>query len=494
MSRDRPVPLENNEDTRTWREVVKAEQEGFSTRTYISKANETEINSIFTKSYPAESDFTDETKDFSDPWYNLTQSFFEYSDGKLFWAKEIGVPFVFLDEYLETVGKLVKHGDVYKLDVKADPGAILEHFLNPPRSLARYIASSIAEEASAWSVSAASRGGNDDKSETVRADVWSDAWLDNCSNKRLGQALQRDVGTFKLVSNGYASRKVDWGHFLDVAGPESKLNFVNTECGANYKGDSGTDRKLYGLSVQYGTGKKFVAEALIQLATDHPGGEFQAVYTQEQARNKWLAMHGDVWLLEEIWFASDPTYKRTAVKKKSPESNECKKRKASGESKDFQKAPAPVAGAPNEETTKRPTATDISRDMVSYIEALENVQTTPEVDDLAEHLIARADLSAKDIAKFLQVYADTQSEKAANLVSASSSSASHHPYSRSDLLEDILVAAVRKCKGVMNTRDSDHVDLFQFLAEKLMARGNPAAYNKEAWLALKKRLMETSYY
>ena len=46
----------------------------------------------------------------------------------------------------------------------------------------------------------------------------------------------------------------------------------------------------------------------------------------------------------------------------------------------------------------------------------------------------------------------------------------------------------------MNTDKPEEKKLFQFLAEKLMARGNPAAYSPAAWQTFKQQLQETAFF
>ena len=57
-----------------------------------------------------------------------------------------------------------------------------------------------------------------------------------------------------------------------------------------------------------------------------------------------------------------------------------------------------------------------------------------------------------------------------------------------------LVSVVRKERGVMSEKKPEDVELFQFLAQMLMARGNTVSYSSDDWIKLKTRLQEDAYF
>ena len=112
---------------------------------------------------------------------------------------------------------------------------------------------------------------------------------------------------------------------------------------------------------------------------------------------------------------------------------------------------------------------------------------------IAKHLTEEADSDPEEIAKFLQAYADLMVRK-----SAQTSSAGAMPpialSGRADLIEDTLVATLRKIKGVLSIDKKEDIELFQFLAGMLTSRGNSAALSKDEWKELKERLTQTAFF
>ena len=99
----------------------------------------------------------------------------------------------------------------------------------------------------------------------------------------------------------------------------------------------------------------------------------------------------------------------------------------------------------------------------------------------------------EELAKFLHVFASTMAQNIA-ISGAASSSQPQQAVPRNDLLEDTLVAALRKWKGVMSAAKSEDVELLQFLAHLLTARGNTGAYTSDEWILLKKRLTAPAFF
>jgi len=243
-----PVPFTNEDEVRSWRDEVKMRFPKFSTGNYVSKAQETEINRIFPKTVPDDANYIDTNKEFTDPVFLLSESYYKYSQTGRFWVNETRIPFLILDEYLETLKKLVTQGDVCVLDLANNSAAMEDHFLPPNISLCASIARKLSETADKKPVSSGSRGGKDGNSEEKREDVWSPAWIDNCSNLRLGAMIGKDVATFKLVENGSVSRKEDWEHFLAVVGPKAEMKWSNEKSCSDYEGSKSVYRKTYGVS------------------------------------------------------------------------------------------------------------------------------------------------------------------------------------------------------------------------------------------------------
>ena len=131
--------------------------------------------------------------------------------------------------------------------------------------------------------------------------------------------------------------------------------------------------------------------------------------------------------------------------------------------------------------------------MVQYIESQDGVTPSENAVTLAEHLTAEGTADTEKVAKFLHVFASTMARNVA-IPGAASSLEPRQQFDRSDLLEDTLVATVRKWKGVMSAANSEDVELFQFLAQLLMARGNTAAYTADDWNMLKERLTEAAFF
>ena len=135
--------------------------------------------------------------------------------------------------------------------------------------------------------------------------------------------------------------------------------------------------------------------------------------------------------------------------------------------------------------------------MVEYIDGMGGVTPDQVAIDLAGHLTSSGTADPEEVAKFLHVYAEEMMRIAvgnarptavAVPVEAAVASA------RADLLEDTLVSVIRQERGVMSTNKPEELKLFQFLAEKLMARGNPAAYTTDAWQAFKDQLQQPAYW
>ena len=495
-----PVPWLANDNARDWRDMVKAGRAAFSSNTYANKSKEIEISEEFTKCDLRGVEDEDD-RDTSNLVYGLTQTFFDFSDNKPFWEGEHRIPFVISKGLRETIEGMVRFGDVSTLDVKKFGTKYAEHFLNDDQSLSTYMQKLTTEEEPP---KPGSRGGSGrssaGNSSNVEETPWTAEWIKTCSNKRLGQELVKDIATFKLPSNGLESQQTDWGHFLEVVGPDSKLKWVDTSIKDGWNGDSKSNRKQFGLSVLYGTSKKAVSEALVMLATRGHGDAFPPVFTPSKARDKWKLMHGELSVLENTWVAVDPTYKRTLVKPEQSPKKAGGKRKAGqiaeGSSSVSMSLPR-TASITALETRIQTTTLSLCDDMVEFIDAQSGVTPDQVARDLAAHLTSSGTTDTEEVAKFMHVYAEEMmriavgnARPAASAVPASASVAD----ARADLLEDTLVSVIRQERGVMNTDEPEEKKLFQFLAEKLMARGNPAAYSPAAWQAFKQQLQEIAFF
>ena len=135
--------------------------------------------------------------------------------------------------------------------------------------------------------------------------------------------------------------------------------------------------------------------------------------------------------------------------------------------------------------------------MVEFINGQSGVTPDQVAMDLAAHLTSSGTIDPEEVAKFLHVYAEEMMRVASGNASPAASAvpvATSVPEARADLLEDTLVSVIRQERGVMNTDKPEEKKLFQFLAEKLMARGNPAAYSPAAWQTFKQQLQETAFF
>ena len=102
-----PVPWLANDNTRDWRDMVKAGRAAFSSNTYASKSKETEISDEFTKCDERGVEDEDD-RDTSNLVYGLTQTFFDFSDNKPFWEGEHHIPFVISKGFRETLEGMVR--------------------------------------------------------------------------------------------------------------------------------------------------------------------------------------------------------------------------------------------------------------------------------------------------------------------------------------------------------------------------------------------------
>ena len=487
-----PVPWNASETTQDWRLSVKDVQPSFSTNTYTGKGSETAIAAIFTKCDARGEEELDELGP-TNLWYDLTQSFFTYSDSEAFWAEERGIPFLVHEIFRETLETMVRFGDVSTLDVKKYGSEIIDHFLNEAQSMSLFMQLKTNAEEPKKPVSTAGSGKSPGNSSNADKALWSPEWMAECSNKRLGQELLKDIATFKLVENGLESRRRDWSHFLAVVGPSSKLEWDCMAPSAGWKGDSKENRVEFGLSVAFGTSQKAVSEALVLLATKGHGEEFPPVYTQDTARAKWKSMHGDLKTLETTWIAVDPTYKKTFVKSEAPPPPKKQGKRKAAQIAGVSTASPRVPSNPALETRIQSSILALQDDMVEYINGMDDVKPDQVAIDLAGHLTSTGTADPEEVAKFLHVYAEEMMRKAkptavAVPVNAAVASA------RADLLEDTLVAVIRQERGVMNSNKPEELKLFQFLAEKLMARGNPAVYTPEEWKAFKDQLQKPAFW
>ena len=473
--------------------MLKEHDDSFSTAVYLGKAAEKEILPFFDRKFTFEGDPLLKSSMPNDISYDLTQSFFDYTNENEFWKQEEKIPFLLQSDFDGMCAKMVLAGDVDSLDIMKDTTLIKEHFLNKAQSWCGYMALVVDQYVLTLDVPDLKGSKGAGNESTTRYPPWSDTWLETCSNKSLGLALQKIIATFKHLENDVASRQEDWNKFLLVAGPKSTLEWSSKTAKEGWLGDNEVQRVQHGLGVGYGTAKKFVAEAMVLLASEDNGKEFPAVYSQPELRKRWEEMHGDLKVLEDVWLAVDPTYKRTQAPKPQGETSRKRKEPGSQVKTPVSETAPPASSFPLVESAFIATPDDVMTDIVSYIDALDGVQPSDAATAIANHLTEEADSDPEEIAKFLQAYADLMVRK-----SAQTSSAGAMPpialSGRADLIEDTLVATLRKIKGTLSIDKKEDIELFQFLAGMLTSRGNSAALSKDEWKELKERLTQTAFF
>ena len=491
-----PWAMQNDDNLEGWRRVVKKNNNTFSTRFYVEQADETTIADCFEKNLSCTDDDDPHNRQPTDIIVDLTQSFFDYTDLSPFWETERKIPFLVWSDFSGMCEKMVSSGDVIKLDLINGVQQVVTRFTNESESWNKYRSDLVLllEADAKGSTSKSARGG--ESGRKTRFEPWTDEWLKTCSNKSLGNALKAIIATFKFVDNEMADRKEDWRKILLVVGRKSTLAWTNTTCADGWDGDNSDQRKKWGLSVLVGTATKAVAEAMVLTAITTHGDNFPAQYTPDELRAQWKAMHGELSALENVWILVDPTYKKVEPEPAKPDKpNKPPKRARAGELRIDVLSPSPIPEASHqlgESTTVAPPVGSIT----DQIERMQLGPCTSDVHAVCEYMVEEGHVQQgyeSEVAHILQAYGEIMVRKSAQ---SSSAVSKNHAVasSRADLVEDALVDVIFQLKGTLDVKSKDDVTLFQFLANKLTARGNPAAYNADDWKALKERLMKPAFF
>ena len=204
-----------------WRLEVKERHDKFSATQYGKSSLEKKVGPRFQKIHFATGELDEVDTDPTCGYYELTHSYFVYSNCETFWVNEKSIPFIVEELFVECLDDLTQFGDVRSLNIHGVQGMIDTVLLSKRDSLSNYIKLRRDENESIRVSSRPvprSRGGTPKDPSKV---PWSDEWVTKCSNLRFGQELGRAIATLKHTDNRIEERQGDYDNILRVAGPDT---------------------------------------------------------------------------------------------------------------------------------------------------------------------------------------------------------------------------------------------------------------------------------